>query len=318
MSIGVPHGAGSASAPVPARKARVTGLHGVLPLNKPPGLTSFDAVRRVRRILGERRIGHTGTLDPRASGLLPLCVGQATRLVDYFHAQTKRYHCVVRLGERSDTHDLEGTVVPGGDASHLDAETVRAALARFVGEIDQVPPMHSAVRRQGRHLYELAREGIEVERQPRRVRIERAELLSFRPGRVAEAELDVVCGKGAYMRVLAADLGEALGVGGLLGWLERTEYGALRLSESVTLEELEAMEDPASALLPLEVAVSFLPRIDLPPQLVTAVRQGQSVWLPGRPTTVSGEVRAHDSRGQLVALGRLQGGHFRPTKVFGT
>lgn len=300
-----------------ARRPRPPGLHGILPLNKPPGMTSFDAVRRARHILGERRIGHAGTLDPRASGLLPLCVGQATRLVDHFHAQTKRYHCVVRLGERSDTHDLEGTVVAGGDASGIDAAAVRAALQRFVGEVQQVPPMHSAVRRQGRHLYELARQGIEVERQPRTVLIERIELLSFRPGRVAEAELDVVCGRGAYMRVLAADLGEALGVGGLLGWLERTEYGALRLTESVTLDDLAAAEDPASALRPMEVAVAYLPRIDLSPQLATQVRRGQAVWLPRRPgPAVAGEVRAHGPRGELVALGRFQGGHFRPTKVF--
>jgi len=288
----------------------------VLPLNKASGITSFQAVREVRRIVGERRVGHAGTLDPQASGLLPICVGQATRLVDYLHLQLKRYHCAVRLGERSDTHDLEGEVVRSGDASGIGAEQVRATLARFVGEIQQTPPMHSAVRSQGRHLYELARQGIEVERQPRTVLVESAELLSFRPGEVAEAELEVVCGKGAYMRVLAADLGDALAVGGLLAWLERTAYGALLLADAITLEDLAALADPSTALRPLEVAVSALPRVELAPQLATQVRRGQAVWLP-RVTRgdAEGTTRAHGPGGELVAVGEVQGNLFRPTKV---
>ena len=204
---------------------------GVLPLDKPAGITSFDAIRQVRRILGERRVGHAGTLDPTATGLLPICVGRSTRFVDYFHAQPKTYHCVVRLGERSDTGDTEGVVATGADAGAVTAEAIRAELVRFTGEIDQIPPMHSAVRHEGRHLYELARAGEEVVREPRRVTIHSAELVDFRPGSVAEAEIVVSSGKGAYMRVLASDLGDALGTGGLLGWLSRTSYGTLRLSE---------------------------------------------------------------------------------------
>jgi tRNA pseudouridine55 synthase len=299
------------------RRARpASRVHGVLPLNKTSGITSFQAVREVRRILGERRVGHAGTLDPQASGLLPICVGQATRLVDYLHLQLKQYHCVVRLGERSDTHDLEGEVVRSGDASGIDALRVTAVLERFVGEIQQVPPMHSAVRSQGRHLYELARQGIEVERQPRTVLVKSADLVSFRPGEVAEAELQVVCGKGAYMRVLAADLGDALGTGGLLGWLERTAYGPLVLAEAITIEELAALPDPGAALRPPEVAVSALTRIDLAPQLATQVRRGQPVWLP-RVTrgNAEGTTRAHGPGGELVAVGEVQGNLFRPTKV---
>jgi tRNA pseudouridine55 synthase len=195
-------------------------------------VTSFQAVREVRRILGERRVGHAGTLDPAATGLLPICVGQATRLVDYLHQQPKRYHCVLRLGERSTTMDLEGEVSRSGDASAVDAAAVREALARFVGDIEQVPPMHSAVRHDGRHLYELAREGLDVERQPRPVTILEARLLELRPGEVAEAEVDVLCGKGTYMRVLASDVGDALGTGGLLAWLERTAYGPMTVADS--------------------------------------------------------------------------------------
>jgi len=291
-------------------------VHGLLPLDKPAGMTSFGAVREVRRLLGERRVGHAGTLDPAATGLLPICVGQATRLVDYLHLQPKRYHCVVRLGVRSETLDLEGEVTRSGDASGIDAEAVGRALAAFVGEIEQVPPMHSAVRSGGRHLYELARQGIEVERRPRPVTILRAELLSFRPGAVAEAELDVHCGRGTYMRVLAADIGETLGTGGLLAWLERTGYGPLTRADAISLEGMAALPDPAAALLPIETAVAFLPRLDLAPPLALQVRRGQSVWVPRLPDPrPQGACRAHAADGELLAVGELQGNLYRPTKV---
>jgi tRNA pseudouridine55 synthase len=288
----------------------------VLPLDKPAGITSFDAIRQVRRILGERRVGHAGTLDPTATGLLPICVGRTTRFVDYFHAQPKTYHCVVRLGERSDTCDTEGVIVTGADASDLAPDRIRAELARFTGDIEQIPPMHSAVRHEGRHLYELARAGEEVVRQPRTVTIYSAELVDYRPGPVAEAEIVVVSGKGAYMRVLAADLGDALGTGGLLGWLSRTSYGTLTLASSITLDQLEAMEDPWPALLPPDVAVAHLPLVHLGPAQVQQVRRGQSVWLPRSILPeVAGECRMNDPSGELIGIGELNGGLLRPTKV---
>jgi tRNA pseudouridine55 synthase len=301
----------------PGRRQRPPARHhGILPLNKARGITSFQAVREVRRILGERRVGHAGTLDPAATGLLPICVGQATRLVDYLHQQPKRYHCVLRLGERSTTMDLEGEVTRSGDASAVDASAVREALARFVGDIEQIPPMYSAVRHDGRHLYELARQGVEVERQPRAVTILEARLLDLRPGEVAEAEVDVLCGKGTYMRVLASDVGDALGTGGLLAWLERTAYGPLTVADSVTIEELGALEDPGSALRPLDVAVTFLPRLDLAPAQALQVQRGQSVWVPRLPEPrPRGACRAHSVHGELVAVGELQGNLYRPTKV---
>jgi tRNA pseudouridine55 synthase len=289
---------------------------GVLPLDKPAGITSFDAIRQVRRILGERRVGHAGTLDPTATGLLPICVGRTTRFVDYFHAQPKTYHCVIRLGERSDTCDTEGVVVTGADASGVTADQIRSELVRFTGEVDQIPPMHSAVRHEGRHLYELARAGEEVVREPRRVTIYSVELVDFRPGAVAETEIVVVSGKGAYMRVLASDLGDALGTGGLLGWLSRTSYGTLMLGSSITLDQLASMDDPWAALLPPEVAVAHLPPVNLGPSQVQQIRRGQSVWLPRSILPdVAGECRMHDPTGELIGIGELNGGLLRPTKV---
>jgi tRNA pseudouridine55 synthase len=292
---------------------------GILAIDKPAGMTSFDAVRAVRRVFNERRVGHAGTLDPTATGLLPVCVGQATRLVDYFHQQTKTYRCVVRFGEVSDTLDTEGTVAPGEDASRITEADVRAAVLPFVGDIEQVPPMHSAVRHEGKHLYELARSGQEVERRSRTARIESIEVTAFRPGARAEAELTVVSGKGAYMRVLAADIGERLGTGALLAWLSRTAYGPLRVENAVTPDALAEYPDPTTALLPLESAVAFLPRVDLAPQQATMVGRGQAVWLPRAPELTAGkQCRVHSSDGRLIAIGEIAGNLMRPTKVLST
>jgi tRNA pseudouridine55 synthase len=289
---------------------------GILAIDKPAGMTSFDAVRVVRRIFNERRVGHAGTLDPTATGLLPVCIGQATRLVDYFHQQSKTYRCVVRFGQRSDTLDTEGDVVEGGDASGVSEDAVRALTAQFIGDVEQVPPMHSAVRHEGKHLYELARSGQDVERKARPVRIDSIEVTGFRAGPRAEADLMVVSGKGAYMRVVAAAIGDQLGTGGLLAWLSRTTYGALRVEDAITPDALADADDPAASLLPLDRAVHFLPRVDLPPQGATMVSRGQSVWLPRLPELTAGnQCRVHSADGRLIAIGEIAGNLLRPTKV---
>jgi tRNA pseudouridine55 synthase len=296
-------------------------LTGLLNLAKPEGITSFMAIKMARRALGERHVGHAGTLDPAATGVLPLCVGRATRLVEYILRQPKTYHARLRLGEVSDTGDLEGEVRRSESAAHLTEADVATALEQFVGIVQQVPPMHSAVRHQGRHLYELARQGVTVERKSRPAEIRRITLRSFTPGEVAEAEVEVVCGRGTYLRVLATDLGERLQVGGVLAWLERTEYGPFRLAEAVPLDELMESPDPRSFLLPSELAVEMVPRIDLLPAGALAVQRGQSVWIQRAPEVAadqpapSREVRAHGPDGRLVALGEVTGLRFRPTKV---
>ncbi|HEY6537663.1 MAG TPA: tRNA pseudouridine(55) synthase TruB [Candidatus Dormibacteraeota bacterium] len=294
---------------------------GLLNLAKPEGITSFAAIKMARRALEERHVGHAGTLDPAASGVLPLCVGRATRLVEYILRQPKTYHARLRLGEVSDTGDLEGEVRRSGSAADLTEAQVAGALAEFVGIVQQVPPMHSAVRHQGRHLYELARQGLTVERKARPAEIRAITVRSFAPGDVAEAEVEVVCGRGTYLRVLATDLGERLQVGGLLAWLERTEYGPFRIADAVKLDQLMESPDPRQYLLPPELAVEMVPRIDLLPAGALAVQRGQSVWVQ-RPPAGEGEragadpeVRAHGPDGRLVALGELTGLRFRPTKV---
>ncbi len=297
-------------------------LTGLLNLSKPEGITSFMAIKMARRALDERHVGHAGTLDPAATGVLPLCVGRATRLVEYILRQPKTYHARLRLGEVSDTGDLEGEVHRSGSAAHLAESEVAAALEEFVGIVQQVPPMHSAVRHQGRHLYELARQGVTVERKSRPAEIRRITLRSFTPGDVAEAEVEVVCGRGTYLRVLATDLGERLQVGGVLAWLERTEYGPFKIADAVRLDELMESPNPRGYLLPPEVAVEMLPRVDLLPAGALAVQRGQSVWIQRAPKTLPDEppadreVRAHGPDGRLVALGEVTGLRFRPTKVF--
>ncbi len=306
--------------PNPLRRSGAPpGVSGVLNLAKPEGMTSFAVIRDARRVLGERHVGHAGTLDPAATGVLPLCVGRATRLVEYILREPKTYHARLRLGELSDTGDLEGEVRRGASAAAIDRDQVEAALATFVGRIEQIPPMHSAVRHQGRHLYELARQGLTVERKARVAEIHSIRVKSFTPGEVAEVEIEVVCGKGTYLRVLATDLGERLGVGGLLAWLERTAYGPFRLEEAVSLEQLLASSDPRALLLPPEAAVTSMPRVDLLPGAAGAVQRGQGAWLqraPEGPTGSPGqEVRAHGPDGKLLAVGKLAGLRFQPVKV---
>ena len=313
----------SGTVPNPIRRSQEgPQVTGVLNLAKPEGITSFAAIRVARQALRERHVGHAGTLDPAASGVLPLCVGRATRLVENILRQPKTYHAKLRLGQVSDTGDLEGEVRTVASAAHLNQAEVASALEGFVGLVQQIPPMHSAVRHQGKHLYELARQGVTVERKPRTAEIRAIHLTRFTPGEVADAEVEVVCGKGTYLRVLATDLGDRLEVGGVLAWLERTEYGPFKLAEAVTLEQLTGAAEPRDLLLPSEVVLQDLPRLDLLGSSALAVQRGQGVWVqrlpPGLPEVADGtsvEVRAHAPDGRLLAVGDLTGMRFRPTKV---
>ncbi|MDO3376680.1 tRNA pseudouridine(55) synthase TruB [Geoalkalibacter halelectricus] len=218
-------------------------MDGLLLIDKPRGITSHDVVARVRRILRTRRVGHTGTLDPMATGVLPVAVGRATRLVEFLMADSKTYRATLKLGEITDTQDADGQIVERRQVSDITQERVVAACRAFLGDIAQTPPMYSALKKDGVPLYRLARQGIEVERAARRVRIERIDLLSWE---LPFLEIEVDCSKGTYIRTLAHDLGAFLGPGAHLVQLCRTRSGAFSLEECLDLENLSADACPGA------------------------------------------------------------------------
>ena len=212
-------------------------VDGILNVNKPGGKTSFSLVAMVRRLSGVKRVGHAGTLDPMASGVLPICLGQGTRVVEFLQGAPKAYRAEIELGVATDTYDASGQVTRRGDFSGVSQQRLRTALAAFDGLIQQIPPMYSAVKYQGKPLYKLARAGISVERRSRLARIDGLELIDWQP---PVATIEVVCGKGTYIRSLAHDLGEALGCGAHLKSLVRLRYGRFDIEDAVSLSQLEA------------------------------------------------------------------------------
>ena len=216
-------------------------MNGVLNVDKPAGMTSHDVVGRIRRLAHLKRVGHAGTLDPDATGVLLVCLGQATRLADYLADEGKAYRATVALGATTTTEDASGEVLTRADASHLTENDLAGILPQFVGDIAQTPPMVSAVHHEGKRLYELARQGITVARAARIVHIESLVLESFTPGASAQATLEIECGKGTYIRTLCADLGATLGTGGHMASLCRTRVGAFTLETAVPLGDLTGM-----------------------------------------------------------------------------
>jgi len=274
--------------------------NGILNLYKPVGPTSHDAVARVRRLFGQRRVGHAGTLDPLAEGVLLVCLGHATRVSEYLMASTKVYLAEVTLGATSTTDDAEGEITPGGPVSCSRAD-VAAALAQFVGEIDQVPPRYSAVKRDGVALYKRARRGEDVVSPARRVRVEAIELVAWQPPHVG---LLVTCSPGTYIRALARDLGAALGCGGYLSGLVRLRSGRFTADDAVSFEELELAVAEGFApdlLYPADVALLDREAVILEADSVARLRQGQALPAVGRPVGPP-PYRAYSESGDLVAL----------------
>ncbi|ADL51535.1 tRNA pseudouridine(55) synthase TruB [Clostridium cellulovorans] len=210
-------------------------MNGIINVYKPQGITSFDVVRSVKKITGQKKIGHTGTLDPLATGVLPICIGRATKLVDYIMNGRKTYIATLKLGVETDTYDREGEVLKTLATEHLSEAEVKEAINSFIGEIKQVPPMYSALKVQGKRLYELAREGKEVERNERSITIYDIKILEIK---VPDIKFEVVCSKGTYIRSLCFDIGEKLKCGGAMWDLERTASSSFKKENSVTLEEL--------------------------------------------------------------------------------
>jgi tRNA pseudouridine55 synthase len=292
------------------------GPTGVLLIDKTAGCTSHDVVNRVRRLFGTRRAGHTGTLDPDATGLLVVCIGDATRIAEYLTAKGKAYTASAQFGIVTDTQDVSGRVLSQCDTPGLTAADVERCLKRFRGEILQVPPMFSALKVEGRKLVDLARSGVEIERSPRRVRVDRLTMTEFSAGPAACATLQLECSSGFYVRTLIHDLGEALGVGAAMSSLRRTRVGRHTVESAVALATLETMtiSERLERLIPLLQAVPEWPAPVLGGEEIRMLAQGRALPKPGVPE--ADLVWLADECGHPFGLGELRAGQLLPRKVF--
>jgi tRNA pseudouridine55 synthase len=296
-------------------------ISGALVVDKPVGMTSHDVVQAIRNGTGLRRAGHTGTLDPRASGVLVILVGPAVRLSEYVSASDKRYQAIIRLGGSTDTFDAEGMVTPTKDPVNVTEAQFEEALQTFVGEIEQTPPPYSAVKVQGRKAYEMAREGEEMELAPRKITVHHLEVLEWAP---PEVVIDVHCSSGTYVRSLANDLGVMLGCGAYLVGLRRTKSGRFSLRDSVPLRKLQEAFTAGNwyqYLIPAAEALGDWPAVELNPDEVEGVRHGHRVKVVGEPTET--KVRGVSTQGELVALMEITinedgSREWQPKKVFFT
>ena len=301
------------------RRPRGRPIHGWLSIDKPHGMTSTQVVSAVKRITDAQKVGHGGTLDPLATGVLPVALGEATKTVQYVMDAPKAYRFTIRLGARTDTDDAEGTVV-ATSAERPATEALAEALQRFVGEIEQRPPTYAAVKVAGERAYDLARRGETVELAPRMVRIDRLMLVS-RPD-PDHVVLEMECGKGAYVRALARDLGEALGCLGHVVQLRRTRVGGFSAAESISLEALEqavANDSLPQVLVPVATALVGIPALAVTEPQADRLRAGQPIvvtpqLLPERAG--DGAVLRAMRSGRVVALARLDGPELAPLRVF--
>ncbi len=267
------------------RRRRGRDVSGILVLDKPQGFSSNDAVQKAKRLFNARKVGHTGALDPLATGVLPLCFGEATKFSQYLLASDKKYLATLKLGVATDSGDADGTVTDTRPVAGIDAARVEEALRFFRGDLDQVPSMFSAVKHQGQPLYKLARQGIEIEREARRIRIFSNELVSLEG---EELVLSIHCSKGTYVRTIAQELGEQLGCGAHVTALRRTAAGPYTEADLVTFDTLEAALQHGSLdrfLLPVDSAVGDWPEVKLNNDTAYYLRQGQPVIVPHAPST---------------------------------
>ncbi len=301
-----------------ARRKKGKPVHGWLILDKPIGLTSTQAVGIAKRLFEAQKAGHAGTLDPLATGILPIALGEATKTVPFAVDGEKAYRFTVRFGAETDTDDAEGAVVDTSDARPT-REAIEDVLQDFMGEISQVPPRYSAIKIDGNRAYDLARSGEEVVLEPRIVVIEDLRLVEMPDAETAVFEAE--CGKGTYVRALARDMGRALGCLGHVIELRRTRVGPFEEADAIPLAELEAAEKESEAalsaqLLPVEAALEDLPDVGVTPNDAASLARGQSVLVRGRDAPLlTGAAWAH-FKGRILALGELEKGAFRPTRVF--
>ena len=283
-------------------------MNGIVIVDKPQGWTSQDVTARLRRVFNTRRIGHGGTLDPMATGVLPVFVGRATRGVEFFEHAEKTYETVLRLGITTDTEDISGTVLTEQDA-FVTGEQLEEVLANFRGEILQVPPMYSALKVGGQKLVDLARKGKEVERQPRPITIHELRLLGMDAGGI---HLRVRCSKGTYIRTLCKDIGEALGCGGCMAALRRVQAGEYTIDEAVPLQTLLETEDPEPYLRPVDTMFRQYDAITLTEKQELRCRNGNSFSI----TLPDGTYRAYGKNGEFLALSKVDGGIMSTIKSF--
>jgi tRNA pseudouridine55 synthase len=283
-------------------------VNGVLVVDKPKGITSFDVVREVRRATGEKKVGHTGTLDPMATGVLPLCLGEATKIAQFITEASKAYDATLKLGATTDTLDAEGKVLLERPVPVLTRERLEQALQRFRGTFLQTPPMYSAVKINGVRLYELARAGEEVERTPREVTVHELLLRDFS---ATDVSLSVKCSKGFFVRTLAAELGEALGCGAHLTALRRTQSGPFVLAQAVPLARVQAGGEPLN-LVSLDGALADLPVVQVTPAEAERVKHGGLVEVSPR----SGVFRVLGPAGELLAVAEAVSGRLTYRRVF--
>jgi tRNA pseudouridine55 synthase len=295
-------------------------LDGILNIDKPPAITSYGVVAKVKRLSGERRVGHAGTLDPTATGVLPVCLGQATRVVEFLLPAVKTYRADVELGVATDTFDATGRVTHRADPSSVDLEKLQTALTSFRGPVRQTPPMYSAIKHGGQPLYRLARAGVSVERKSRPVTIHRLDLVSWQP---PVAALEIECSKGTYIRSLAHDLGQALGCGAHLKGLVRTHCGIFALEDAVSfsvLEEAFHRGDWLRFLYPVDSVLQDFASVVVDDAAVKAIRNGQSIAVADSPSADTGNpyCRAYGPDGRFLGILRYlpDKGLWQPAKVF--
>lgn len=300
-----------------------TVVDGVLNINKEAGWTSHDIVAKVRHLLGGVKVGHAGTLDPMATGVLPVLVGRATRLAEYLVEWDKEYEAVLRLGEITDTQDAGGTVLERRSIEDVTPEGIYAAVARFRGPLEQIPPMYSAVKVGGVPLYKAARAGKTIAREPRAVLLHVLEVVAIRG---QDVTLRVVCSKGTYVRTLCADIGEALGVGGHLRSLVRTRVGPFSLDQALTVDDVathHALGRLRQDLHSMDQVLDRLPSVEIDDQAVVRAKHGVPVSLEravsGREAAAEAKpgtpIRIHDSQGRLVAIGRFPESQTQPIRI---
>lgn len=289
-------------------------INGILNVNKPAGKTSFEIVALVKRLSGERRVGHGGTLDPQATGVLPICLGNGTRVAQFLAEGGKVYHAQIELGTATDTYDASGKVTQRGDPSTVTREQIEAALASFRGFIEQTPPLYSAIKYKGVPLYKLARAGVEVPRRKRAVHISQLELLDLK---LPSLTLEVACSKGTYIRSLAHDLGQALGCGGYLRSLSRLKSGPFHLSEALTIPQLKAAFQWGlwqEVLYPIDIVLLQLGAIIVSGESKQAIINGRP--LPLGAGSAGERCRAYTEDGSIIALLLFKQGLWQPEKVF--